>query len=117
MQKEDIDHALITRLGMSFRDRKEARASYEAYAEKAGFGLSYGNSKTYLYIIHCSNEGVHTYFKKDEDLRVRNNTSRKTHCMSKMKLKKIYDEKKNEISVVIEQVDLMHNHPLFKKKE
>jgi hypothetical protein len=117
MQKEDIDPALIPRPGMSFRDRDEARAFYAAYAEKVGFGLSYGNSKPYSYIIHCSNEGVHTYFKKDEELRVRNNTSSKTHCMSKMKLKRIYDENKNEVSVVIEQVDLMHNHPLFKKKE
>jgi hypothetical protein len=77
-QKEDIDPALIPRPGMSFKDRNEARAFYEAYAKKAGFGLSYGNSKTYSYIIHYSNEGVHTCFKKDEDLHVRNNTSRKT---------------------------------------
>jgi hypothetical protein len=63
LQKEDIDPALIPRLGVSFRDQKEARAFYEAYAEKAGFGLSYGNGKTYLYIIHCSNEGVHTLRK------------------------------------------------------
>ncbi|CAD6221634.1 unnamed protein product [Miscanthus lutarioriparius] len=83
--KEDIDPALIPRPGMSFRNRKEARAFYEAYAE--------------------------------EELRVRNNTTKKTHCMSKMKLKRIYDENKNEISVVIEQVDLMHNHPCLKKKE
>jgi len=102
---------------MSFRNRKEARAFYEAYAEEVGFNLSYGNSKTYSYIIQCSNEGVHTYFKKNEELRVRNNTTKKTHCMSKMKLKRIYDENKNEISVVIEQVDLMHNHPCLKKKE
>ena len=117
MQKEDIDPALIPRPGMSFRNRKEARAFYEAYAEEVGFNLSYGNSKTYSYIIQCSNEGVHTYFKKNEELRVRNNTTKKTHCMSKMKLKRIYDENKNEISVVIEQVDLMHNHPCLKKKE
>jgi hypothetical protein len=34
-----------------------------------------------------------------------------------MKLKRIYDENKEEIAVVIEYVDLMHNHPCFKKKQ
>jgi hypothetical protein len=117
MQSEDIDPALIPKPRMSFRDRDEARAFYEAYAEKAGFNLSYGNIKTYSYIINCSTEGVYEYYKKDEDLRVRNNTTKKTHCLAKMKLKRVYDENKKEISVVIEQVNLMHNHPMLKKPE
>jgi hypothetical protein len=37
--------------------------------------------------------------------------------MSKMKLKRIYHENKKEIAVVIEHVDLMPNHPCFKKKQ
>lgn len=102
MQDEDIDPALIPRPGMSFRNREEARKFYTAYASKVGFGVSYGNIKPYSYIINCSHEGTGNYYKKDEDLRVRNNTSKKTHCLSKMKLKRIYDENKNEISVVIE---------------
>ncbi|KAG0551928.1 hypothetical protein BDA96_01G465200 [Sorghum bicolor] len=115
--KEDIDPALIPRPRMSFRNREEARKFYSIYAEEVGFGLCYGNNKPYSYIIHCNNEGNNTYFKKKEELRVRDNTSKKTHCMSKMKLKRIYDENKEEIAVVIEYVDLMQNHPCFKKKQ
>jgi len=53
MQKEDIDPALIPRPGMSFRNRKEARAFYEAYAEEVGFNLSYGNSK-HIHILYSA---------------------------------------------------------------
>ncbi|WVZ77854.1 hypothetical protein U9M48_025667 [Paspalum notatum var. saurae] len=108
-----IDTSLVPKEGMAFRTEKDACSFYERYAKAAGFGVYKGNKRTYSRILHCKNNGVGKYYKKDPLERVRNKTSQKTKCKAKLKLKKILGKQKKVEGVEIEQAFLLHNHVLL----
>ncbi|WVZ90258.1 hypothetical protein U9M48_036573 [Paspalum notatum var. saurae] len=110
--EDTIDPSLVPRIGMSFRNEDEAKEFFRIYAQEVGFAVSMGNGKTHSRVIHCNKVGKGEYFKKEEGLHVRNNTSKKSKCKVKLKLKRVFGINKVEECVVIEQAHLDHNHEL-----
>lgn len=111
-----MDKAIVPKPGMSFKTEKEAKEFYKRYAQLAGFDINMGNLKTYSRVMRCSLEGKGAFYKGDEDLRTRNNMSKKTHCKPQVKFKRIYDNEGEEEGMVIERVNLFHNHRLQPKQ-
>ncbi|RLM55391.1 hypothetical protein C2845_PM10G12010 [Panicum miliaceum] len=111
-----MDYALVPMTGMSFRTEDEAKEFYRRYAELAGFDISLGNRKTFSRVMRCTRVGKGGFYKGDEDLRVRNNTSKKTRCKAQVKFRRVYDSLGNEEGMVIEWANLFHNHILQPKQ-
>ncbi|KAF8768990.1 hypothetical protein HU200_004531 [Digitaria exilis] len=101
---------------MSFKTEREAHEFYRTYAQLAGFSINMGNRKTYSRVMRCSREGKGEFHKGNEDLRIRNNTSKKTHCKAQVKFKRVYNSDGKEEGMVIEWVNLFHNHILTPKQ-
>jgi hypothetical protein len=53
------------------------------------------------------------FYKGNEDLRVRNKTTKKTSCNAHLKFARVYDSEGNEASLVLENANLFHNHYLL----
>jgi hypothetical protein len=104
---------LIPREGMTFRSDEEARDFYEQYAELARFGVKLSNRKPYSRVMRCTNSGMGKFYKGNEDLRVRNKTTKKTSCNAHLKFTRVYDSEGNEASLVLEKANLFHNHYLL----
>ncbi|RCV43674.1 hypothetical protein SETIT_9G312500v2 [Setaria italica] len=83
-QKESMDSVLIPREGMSFHSEVEAKEFFMRYAQLAGFGA----------------------------LRVRNKTTMKMKCNAHLKFTRVYDNEGNKVDMVIEKINLFHNHML-----
>ncbi|PUZ60955.1 hypothetical protein GQ55_4G225700 [Panicum hallii var. hallii] len=113
---EAMDYALVPMAGMSFRTEDEAKEFYRRYAELAGFDISLGNRKTFSRVMRCTRVGKGGFYKGDEDLRIRNNTSKKTRCKAQVKFRRVYDSLGNEEGMVIEWANLFHNHILQPKQ-
>ncbi|KAF8675493.1 hypothetical protein HU200_047699 [Digitaria exilis] len=111
-----MDNAMVPKPGMSFKTEKEADEFYRSYAQLAGFDINMGNKKTYSRVMRCKLQGKGEFYKGNEDLRDRNNTSKKTHCKAQVKFKRVYDSEGKEEGMVIEWVNLIHNHILTTKQ-
>jgi hypothetical protein len=109
-QKEGMNPDLIPMEGMTFRSHEEARDFYEQYAELAGFGVKLSNRKPHSTVMRCTNSGLGKFYKGNEDLRVRNNTTKKTSCNAHLKFTRVYDSEGNKASLVLEKANLFHNH-------
>ncbi|KAJ1289076.1 hypothetical protein BS78_02G137200 [Paspalum vaginatum] len=95
---------------MAFQNVDEAYKFYGRYPYEVGFPLKkYRESKFCKWL--CAERGV-------DNLKVRKTSSKRTHCKAKMKLKKIYDDaKENVIAVRIDLLHLEHNHKFIKQQE
>ncbi|CAL4981349.1 unnamed protein product [Urochloa decumbens] len=111
--KESMEHDLIPKVGMSFHSTAEAKEFFKTYAELAGFGVKLRNWKKFSRVMRCRCYGKGKYFKGDEALRVRNNTTKKTKCNAHLKFTRTYDSEGNEGDMFIEKADLFHNHLLL----
>lgn len=114
-QKENMDNAMVPKVGMSFKTEHEAHEFYRRYAQLAGFDINMGNKKTYSRVMRCTREGKGEFYLGDEDLSTRNYTTKKTQCKARVKFKRVYDNEGNEEAMVIEWVKLFHNHILQPK--
>ena len=100
---------------MTFSNVDEAYKFYSRYAYEVGFPLKRYRERKNCKWLNCSMEG-----KRAErgygNPKVRNTISKRTQCKAGMKLKKIYDDaKENIISVRIDLIHLEHNHEFFRK--
>jgi hypothetical protein len=100
---------------MTFSNVDEAYQFYSRYAYEVGFPLKRYRERKNCKWLNCSMEG-----KRAErgygNPKVRNTISKRTQCKAGMKLKKIYDDaKENIISVRIDLIHLEHNHEFFRK--
>ncbi|CAD6226630.1 unnamed protein product [Miscanthus lutarioriparius] len=113
--KENLDQALIPRVGMCFKTEDEAHKFYCTYAEKAGFQPKKANKTDYTRYLRCNNYGIGKYYKGNEAKRVRGKTTKKTSCLAFIKLKFRRDKENSEEFAEITDVRLNHNHVLLPK--
>jgi hypothetical protein len=103
---------------MTFLSVDEAHNFYGRYAREVGFPLKRYREKPNCKWLTCSMEGKCPQRDVDNPKIRKNTSSKRTECKAGMKLKKIYDDaKENIISVRIDVLHLEHNHEFIKKKE
>ena len=114
-QPDNIDIRLIPKVGMTFSNVDEAYNFYSQYAYEVGFPLKKYRERKNCKWLNCSMEGKNAE-RVAGNPRIRNTCSKQTQYKAGMKLKKIYDDaKENVISVRIDLVNYEHNHEFLKK--
>ena len=114
-QEVTIDPRLVPKVGMTFSGVDEAYKFYSRYAYEVGFPLKRYRERKNCKWLNCSMEGKRAE-RGNGTPKVRNTISKRTQCRAGMKLKKIYDDaKENIISVRIDLIHLEHNHEFFRK--
>jgi len=100
---------------MTFGNVDEAYNFYSRYTYEVGFPLKKYRERKNCKWLNCSMEGRNTE-RLASNPRIRNTSSRRTQCKAGLKLKKIYDDsKENIVAVRIDLVHLEHNHEFIKK--
>jgi len=102
---------------MTFNNVDEANNFYRRYAYAVGFPLKKYREEKNCKWLNCSMEGRCAERSVDNP-KVRKTSSKRTKCKAGMKLKKIYDDaKENVIALRINLVHFEHNHEFSTAKE
>jgi hypothetical protein len=114
-QPDNIDIRLIPKVGMTFCNVDKAYNFYSRYTYEVGFPLKKYREQKFCKWLNCSMEGKNAEMGVGNP-RMCNTCSKRTQCKAEMKLKKNYDDdKENVISVRIDLVNFEHNHEFLKK--
>jgi hypothetical protein len=109
LQPENISEDIVPKVGMQFRTVDDAYGFYAHYAEVVGFGIKKYREKRGSKWLNCVKEGK-CKFHKEGGKRVRKKTTKRTGCLARLKLKKVYGDDRKLWCVVIELANLNHNH-------
>ncbi|OQU77997.1 uncharacterized protein LOC8085124 isoform X2 [Sorghum bicolor] len=103
---------MIPKVGLLFDTEEHAYEMFRRYAVATGFPIKWARKKRTVRDISCSMSGTWKYYKPEQQ-RTRNKFTKKTGCKVYMKLKHVSDMEGNyNGKVIIDKIQLDHNHPL-----
>lgn len=117
LQPPSLPDHMVPRIGMLFTSVEQAFEMFRSYAEASGFAITWGWRKLNAREILCSMSGSSNFSGCDQH-RARSKRSRKTGCRVYMKLRYKRDVQGNQNgNVLIQKINLHHNHPLLIPQE